>query len=58
LSFIPSGQKEVTMPFKSKRQARFMFSQHPRIAKRWVKESGSKHPIKGLPEKKSRRKSK
>lgn len=44
------------MPFKSKAQARMMFAKHPRIAKRWVKESSSKHPIKGLPEKKKRRK--
>lgn len=39
------------MPFKSKAQARFMFAKHPGIASRWVKESGKKHPIKGLPKK-------
>lgn len=37
------------MPFKSKAQARFMFARHPRIAKRWVAESGKAHPIKRLP---------
>jgi hypothetical protein len=37
------------MPFKSKAQQRFMFSQHPDIAKRWAKEmpAGS---IKKLPD--------
>ena len=30
------------MPFRSKAQARFLFSQHPDIAKRWVKEVGAK----------------
>ena len=42
------------MPFKSKAQARFMFSQHPDIAKRWVK----KYPvsIKKLPNKLSNEK--
>jgi hypothetical protein len=28
-------------PFKSEKQRRFMFSQHPDIAKRWTKEYGS-----------------
>jgi hypothetical protein len=47
------------MPFKSKKQAAFMFLKHPRIAARFVRESGKKHPIKGLPTKvkKSKRKS-
>ena len=27
------------MPFKSKAQQRFMFSQHPTMAKRWAKET-------------------
>jgi hypothetical protein len=36
------------MPFKSKAQARFMYSQHPDIAKRWSKKSQS---ISKLPEK-------
>ena len=40
--------KEVVMPFKSKAQQRFMYSQHPGIAKRWAKETLS---IKKLPEK-------
>lgn len=35
------------MPFKSKAQARFMFSQHPKIAKRWASKGLS---IKKLPE--------
>lgn len=42
------------MPFKSKAQARFMFARHPGIARRWVRESGKKHPIKGLPKRKAR----
>lgn len=29
------------MPFKSDAQRAFMYSQHPEIAKRWRKESGS-----------------
>jgi len=36
------------MPFKSKAQVRFMYSQHPEIAKRWAKETLK---IKKLPEK-------
>ncbi len=36
------------MPFKSKKQAAFMFSQHPKIAKRWAAETKS---IKKLPKK-------
>ncbi len=35
------------MPFKSKSQQRFLFSQHPDIAKRWAKETPN---IKKLPE--------
>lgn len=38
------------MPFKSKAQERFMFSQHPKIAKRWAKETPN---IKKLPDKKT-----
>lgn len=34
------------MPFKSKAQQGFMFSQHPKIAKRWAKETPS---MKSLP---------
>lgn len=33
------------MPFKSEKQRRFMFSQHPEIARRWAKE-GAKDPRK------------
>lgn len=36
------------MPFRSKAQARMMFAQHPKIAKRWAGETPS---IKALPEK-------
>lgn len=36
------------MPFKSKAQQGFMFSQHPEIAKRWAKETPN---IKNLPAK-------
>jgi hypothetical protein len=39
---------EEIMPFKSKAQVRFMYSQHPEIAKRWAKETLK---IKKLPEK-------
>lgn len=35
------------MPFASKAQQRFMFSQHPGIAKRWAKETPD---IKDLPQ--------
>ena len=31
------------MPFASKRQQRFMFARHPRIAKRMVKDARRKH---------------
>lgn len=30
------------MPFKSEKQRRFMWANHPRIAKRWSKRYGSK----------------
>jgi hypothetical protein len=43
------------VPFRSKAQARFMFAKHPRIAARWVKESGKKHPIRNLPARKRRK---
>jgi hypothetical protein len=36
------------VPFKSKAQARFMFSQHPEMAEEWAKKTKS---IKKLPEK-------
>lgn len=38
------------MPFESEAQRRFMFAQHPRIAKRWAKETPKG---KDLPEKKT-----
>jgi len=42
------------MPFQSKAQQRFMFSQHPKIAKRWAREmKGSHKSIRSLPEKKA-----
>lgn len=34
------------MPFKSKKQVKFMFATHPKIAKRWAGETKS---IKKLP---------
>ena len=40
------------MPFKSDAQRRFMYSQHPKIAKRWRKEYG---PQRDLPEHKKDR---
>jgi hypothetical protein len=30
------------MPFKSGKQRRFMFANHPRIASRWAKKYGAK----------------
>jgi len=36
------------MPFRSKKQARFMFKFMPKIAKRWAKETKN---IKSLPKK-------
>lgn len=36
------------MPFKSKAQQKFMFATHPKIAKRWAKETPN---IKALPKK-------
>jgi hypothetical protein len=43
------------MPIVSKKQQGFMFSEHPRIAKKMAekmkRKSGKKHPLKGLPEK-------
>jgi hypothetical protein len=36
------------VPFKSKAQARYMFSQHPQMAKEWAEKTKS---IKALPEK-------
>lgn len=36
------------MPFKSKAQQGFMFAKHPRIAKRWAKETEN---MKSLPRK-------
>jgi hypothetical protein len=41
------------MPFKSQAQMRYMFSQHPRIAKRWAKETLK---IKSLPKKVKKKK--
>ena len=40
-------------PFKSKAQAKYLFSQHPDIAKRWAKEG---YTIKGLLKKVKKRK--
>ena len=33
------------MPFKSEKQRRYLFKNHPEIAKKWVKKYGNK-PIK------------
>lgn len=42
------------MPFKSKAQQRYMFSQHPRIARRWADAMEDNHKsLKSLPEKKA-----
>ena len=43
------------MPFKSKAQVKFLYSNHPKIAKEFAEHTPS---IKALPEKKSRRKTK
>lgn len=45
------------MPFKSEKQRRFMFSQHPDIAKRWAAEA-AKDPRKkdGKPPRRAKRK--
>ena len=39
------------MPFTSKAQQGFMFANHPKIAKRWAKETPKKgpHALKNLP---------
>lgn len=43
------------MPFKSKAQARFMFANHPKMAKEWARETPS---IKRLPKKVKKKASK
>lgn len=50
------------MPFKSQAQMRFMFSQHPRIAKRWMGEMAqgmgkpmAKMMIANMPERKGKK---
>ena len=40
------------MPFKSKAQQRWMFAKHPKMAKRWAKETKS---MKRLPARKKKR---
>ena len=30
------------MPFKSEKQRKFLYSQHPKIAKKWAAEHGNK----------------
>jgi hypothetical protein len=44
------------MPFKSEKQRKYMFSQHPKIAAEWVKKYGSK--IVGKVKKKFKKKGK
>jgi hypothetical protein len=39
------------MPFKSKAQARYLFSREPEVAERWAKETPK---MKSLPEKKGK----
>jgi len=34
--------KGINMPFRSEKQRKFMWSQHPEIAKRWTDKYGSK----------------
>jgi hypothetical protein len=41
------------MPFKSKSQQKWMFSQHPDMAKRWAAETTN---FKSLPKKKKKKK--
>lgn len=31
------------MPFKSKKQMRYLFAKEPEVAKKWVKEAKEKH---------------
>lgn len=49
LSNLDPLLKEVDVPFKSKAQARYMHSQMPEIAKRWMEHTAS---VRTLPEKK------
>lgn len=41
------------MPFKSRKQAKFMFAKHPKMAKKWADHTPS---IKSLPNRKKRKK--
>lgn len=41
------------MPFKSKAQAKYMFANHPKMAKEWAKKTKS---IKSLPKKVKKKK--
>jgi len=54
LSYLPKvnqvGIEEVKMPFKSKAQMRWMFANHPEMAKRWAEHTPD---IKNLPERSS-----
>jgi hypothetical protein len=57
-SFVTGGtasdeQSEDVMPYRSKRQQRFMHAKHPGIAKRWDKKTRS---FKSLPETAPKRK--
>lgn len=38
------------MPFKSEAQRRFLWKNHPEIARRWAKEYGSKMPQSEIPD--------
>lgn len=45
------------MPFRSKKQMRYMFSQHPDIAERWAREQKAKgQPLVVKSKKKNKRK--
>lgn len=39
---VESRTEVVRMPFRSAKQRRFMFAKHPKIARRWAKEYGTK----------------
>lgn len=46
LTWKTEKKKEIKMPFQSKAQMRYLYSQHPDIAKRWARETTN---IKNLP---------
>lgn len=40
--FLHGVPREVTMPFRSKKQRAYMYANHPGIARRWAKKYGNK----------------